>query len=63
MDIEKVRELVKLVEDSGIEELEVSHDDTTIRIQKSSGAVVAPAPAYALPPEPHERVLQTFCGT
>ena len=40
MDIEKVRELVKLVEESGIEELEVSHEDTTIRIQKSVHAVV-----------------------
>ncbi len=37
MDISKVRELVKLVEESGIEELEVSHLDTTIRIQKSAG--------------------------
>ena len=60
MDIEKVRELVKLVEESGIEELEVSHEDTTIRIQKSAHAVVtgpmqaahyaaAPAPAPAAP--------------
>ena len=36
MDINKVRELVKLVEESGIEELEVIHQDTTIRIQKSA---------------------------
>ena len=55
MDIEQVRELVKLVEDSGIEELEVSHDDTTIRIQKSaqvSAATLAPAvlPAPAAHP-------------
>ncbi len=48
MDISKVRELVKMVEESGIEELEVIHKDTTIRIQKSAhmapGAVIAPAP-------------------
>jgi len=61
MDISKVRELVKLVEESGIEELEISHLDTTIRIQKSAGQVVshaammpaplpvAPAPAAAGP--------------
>ena len=62
MDISKVRELVKLVEESGIEELEVSHLDTTIRIQKSAGQIfgapammptampVAPvAPAAAVP--------------
>jgi acetyl-CoA carboxylase biotin carboxyl carrier protein len=44
MDISKVRELVKLVEESGIEELEVSHLDTTIRIQKSAGQLFG-APA------------------
>ena len=49
MNISKVRELVKLVEESGIEELEISHLDTTIRIQKSAGhglshAAMIPAP-------------------
>ncbi len=43
MDIDKVRELVKLVEDSGIEELEVSNEDTTIRIQKSAPLTMAAA--------------------
>ena len=43
MDIGKVRELVKLVEDSGIEELEVAHGDTTIRIQKSPPLTMAAA--------------------
>jgi len=59
MDIEKVRELVKLVEESGIEELEISHDDTNIRIQKSpivslSGGIpqVAPAQPVAAAPAP-----------
>ena len=61
MDISKVRELVKLVEESGIEELEVMHKDTTIRIQKSQAPVLgaaavaqqplpAAAPPVALPP-------------
>ncbi len=57
MDLQQVRELVKLVEDSGIEELEVSHKDTTIRIQKSGhprpGAVaMAPIPAAIPAPVP-----------
>jgi acetyl-CoA carboxylase biotin carboxyl carrier protein len=55
MDIEKVRELVKLVEDSGIEELEVSHEDTTIRIQKSAPLTLATAsvaPAMQVPAPP-----------
>ncbi len=52
MDIEKVRELVKLVEESGIEELEVSNEDTTIRIQKSAPVTMATAsvaPAMQVP--------------
>ncbi len=52
MDIDKVRELVKLVEDSGIEELEISHEDTTIRIQKSGPPALAAAsvvPAMQVP--------------
>ena len=48
MDIEKVRDLVSLVEESGIEELELSHGETTIRIRKSSGAQIVSA--SALPP-------------
>ena len=50
MEIKKVRELVKLVEDSGIAELEVIHGDTTIRIQKSSspdGSGISFAPPAA----------------
>ena len=43
MDIQKVRELVQLVEESGIEELEISHQDTTIRIQKSAIGAFGPA--------------------
>ncbi len=49
MDIEKVRELVKLVEESGIEELEVSHEDTTVRIQKSAPHAYLAGPAQAAP--------------
>lgn len=54
MDIGQVRELVKLVEDSGIEELEVCHKDTTIRIQKSGRA---PAGAMAMAPAPVPAVV------
>jgi len=53
MEIKKVRELVKLVEDSGIAELEVIHGDTTIRIQKSQsvdGPVAGIAPAAMVTP-------------
>lgn len=46
MDLNKVRELVKLVEESLIDELEITSDDTTIRIQKH---VAAPAAVVAEP--------------
>ena len=48
MDIQKVRELVKLVEHSGIEQLEIVDKDTTIRIQKSPVAPVG-VPQMAAP--------------
>lgn len=58
MDIAKVRELVELVENSKIDELEITSKDATIRIQKATArpvetvvsmpaATVAPAPAPA----------------
>jgi len=53
MELEDVRKLVKLVEESLIEELEISSEGTTIRIQKSRAAAFAGPPvAYAYPPAP-----------
>ncbi len=60
MDLKMVRELVKLVEDSLIDELEISSEDTTIRIQKHAApqtmGVAATVPAMTAPaiptPEP-----------
>lgn len=45
MDIEKVRELVKLVESSGIAELEVAQGDLSVRIRKDQAPPPAAAPA------------------
>ncbi|MBK9303201.1 MAG: acetyl-CoA carboxylase biotin carboxyl carrier protein [bacterium] len=50
MDLSKVRELVKLVEDSRIDELEVIDKDTTIRIQKHAAPAAHVAYAATLPP-------------
>jgi len=50
MDLSKVRELVKLVEDSRIDELEVIDKDTTIRIQKHAAPSAHVAYAATLPP-------------
>jgi acetyl-CoA carboxylase biotin carboxyl carrier protein len=49
MDIDKVRQLVRLVESSGVAELEVTHGETSIRIRKDQ-APAALAPAAALAP-------------
>jgi acetyl-CoA carboxylase biotin carboxyl carrier protein len=51
MEMEKIRELIQLVEDSQIQEIELSQRGETIRISKG-GAVAplaAPAPAAAPP--------------
>ncbi len=45
MEIDNVRQLVKLVEESGIEELEISSEGTTIRIQKQRSCDRSPAAA------------------
>ena len=70
MEIKKVRELVKLVEDSGIAELEIIHGDTTIRIQKSQAidsspvgfappvATVVPGAALAAVPAATDAVVE-----
>lgn len=50
MELDKIRELVQLVEDSQIQELELSHRGETIRIAKASS--VAPAAPVAAPVVP-----------
>ncbi len=49
MEIEKVRELVRLVEASGIAELEVTHGETTIRIRRDGAPAAAVAAALPAP--------------
>jgi acetyl-CoA carboxylase biotin carboxyl carrier protein len=52
MDIDKVRELVRLVETSGVAELEVTQGEDSVRIRKHTAPVVAhaaPAAPIAMP--------------
>jgi len=52
MDIRKIKKLIELLEESGIEELEICEGEESVRISRRSGAA-APAPAsYYLPPQP-----------
>ena len=48
MDIRKIKKLIELVEESGIQELEIKEGEESVRINRG-GQVVASAPAYYAP--------------
>jgi acetyl-CoA carboxylase biotin carboxyl carrier protein len=51
-DLDKVRELVRILEDSTLSEL--SYEDSVIAVRLSrASTVAAPAPVYAMPPPAH----------
>lgn len=52
MELDKIRELVQLVEQSRIQELEISNRGETIRISKAGPAAIVPASLAAVPPVP-----------
>ena len=49
MELDKIRELVQMVEESGISELELSNRGETIRICKQGAATVVAAPSAPVP--------------
>jgi len=44
MDIRKIKKLIELVEESGINELEISEGEESVRISRGMQAMAAPAP-------------------
>ncbi len=44
MDIRKIKKLIELVEESGINELEISEGEESVRISRGMQAIAAPAP-------------------
>ena len=50
MDIRKVKKLIELLEESGIDELEIHEGEESVRISRYSNN--APAPAYVAQPTP-----------
>jgi len=44
MDIRKIKKLIELVEESGINELEISEGEESVRISRGGAVVSAPAP-------------------
>lgn len=53
MDIRKVKKLIELLEESGIDELEIKEGEESVRISRhSKQPAYAPQPAYAQAPAP-----------
>ena len=55
VDLDAIRELLMLMDEHGLEELEIEHEDMAVRLRKagaSAAAPVAAAPAAAPPPAP-----------
>ena len=49
MDIRKIKKLIELVEESGINELEISEGEESVRISRTSNVVAAPVALAAAP--------------
>lgn len=52
MDIRKVKKLIELLEESGIDELEIHEGEESVRISRHSKQVAMQQPYYAQPPMP-----------
>lgn len=52
MDIRKVKKLIELLEESGIDEIEITEGEEAIRISRSSRALQAAAPMQYAAPAP-----------
>ncbi len=50
MDIRKIKKLIELVEESGINELEISEGEESVRISRGGTVVAAPAPVMQAAP-------------
>lgn len=49
MDIRKVKKLIELLEESGIDELEIHEGEESVRISRHSKQAIASQPVYAAP--------------
>jgi acetyl-CoA carboxylase biotin carboxyl carrier protein len=52
MDIRKVKKLIELLEESGIDELEIHEGEESVRISRHAKQAVFSQPAYAAAPAP-----------
>ncbi len=49
MDIRKVKKLIELLQESNLNEIEVTEGDDSVRISRGSSEIPAPAVSYSLP--------------
>ncbi|WP_448547988.1 acetyl-CoA carboxylase biotin carboxyl carrier protein [Thalassotalea fusca] len=49
MDIRKIKKLIELVEESGINELEIAEGEESVRISRGGAVVTAPQPVMHVP--------------
>jgi len=52
MDIRKIKKLIELVEESGVEEIEIKEGEESVRISRRGPAMPMPPAYYAPPPMP-----------
>ncbi|WP_076419817.1 acetyl-CoA carboxylase biotin carboxyl carrier protein [Colwellia sp. UCD-KL20] len=52
MDIRKIKKLIELVEESGINELEISEGEESVRISRGASVIQTAAPQYTQPSAP-----------
>jgi acetyl-CoA carboxylase biotin carboxyl carrier protein len=49
IDYELIRELAKLLDETGLSEIEIEHDDQRVRVARNAGRAAAPGPAHIAP--------------
>jgi len=52
MDIRKIKRLIELLDESGVNEIEIHEGEESVRIARGAPAVAAPAPVAAAPAAP-----------
>jgi acetyl-CoA carboxylase biotin carboxyl carrier protein len=62
MEMDKIRELIQLVQDSGIQEIEISQRGETIRISKAASVAAVAPPAPVMIPVPAADVAAPTAG-
>jgi acetyl-CoA carboxylase biotin carboxyl carrier protein len=63
VDIRKVKKLIELLEESGINEIEIKEGEESVRISRSPTGAAAPVTYYAPPPMPSYAAEGGAAGT